>query len=161
MCFSPLTSRLESFGHKYTPSDRPWIEHYCLKFQLAQKWAGPRMLRGQLSRVPNNSWMPYVHFPSGTSVAPQTFLLTAATAIHTQLAKHYLSSALSALSVCLCCCCCCCFQELLQSTTWPHQSTKMTLERATNHIKVTCPPGLFRLPPRENVNRSTILVNSM
>jgi len=31
-CFSPLTSGLESFGHKSTPSDRPWIEAYCLKF---------------------------------------------------------------------------------------------------------------------------------
>ena len=30
--FSPLTSGLESFGHKSTPSDRPWIEAYCPKF---------------------------------------------------------------------------------------------------------------------------------
>jgi len=27
-CFSPLTSGLESFGHKSTP----WIEDYCPKF---------------------------------------------------------------------------------------------------------------------------------
>jgi len=27
-----LTSGLESFGHKSTPSDRPWIETYCPKF---------------------------------------------------------------------------------------------------------------------------------
>ena len=26
--FSPLTSRLESFDHKYTPSSRPWTETY-------------------------------------------------------------------------------------------------------------------------------------
>ena len=32
ICFSPLTSGLESFGHKSTPSDRPWIEAYCPKF---------------------------------------------------------------------------------------------------------------------------------
>ena len=32
VCFSPLTSGLESFGHKSTPSDRPWIEAYCPKF---------------------------------------------------------------------------------------------------------------------------------
>jgi len=27
-----LTSGLESFSHKSTPSDRPWIEGYCPKF---------------------------------------------------------------------------------------------------------------------------------
>ena len=27
-----LTSGLESFGHKSTPSDRPWIEAYCPTF---------------------------------------------------------------------------------------------------------------------------------
>jgi len=32
VCFSPLTSELESFGHKSTPSHRPWIEVYCPKF---------------------------------------------------------------------------------------------------------------------------------
>ena len=31
-CFSLLTSGLESFGHKSTPSDRPWIKAYCPKF---------------------------------------------------------------------------------------------------------------------------------
>jgi len=37
VCFSPLTSGLESFGHKSksTSSDRPWIE-------LVWKWVGPR-----------------------------------------------------------------------------------------------------------------------
>ena len=40
-----LISRLESFGHKSTPSDRPWIEAYCPKFKLAREWAGPRMLK--------------------------------------------------------------------------------------------------------------------
>ena len=29
---SLLTSGLESFGHKSTPSDRPWIEAYCPTF---------------------------------------------------------------------------------------------------------------------------------
>ena len=29
ICFSMLTSGLESFGHKSTSSDRPWIEAYC------------------------------------------------------------------------------------------------------------------------------------
>ena len=32
VCFSPLTSGLESFGHKFTHSHRPWIEAYCPKF---------------------------------------------------------------------------------------------------------------------------------
>jgi len=32
ICFSLLTSVLESFGHKSTPSDRPWIEAYCPTF---------------------------------------------------------------------------------------------------------------------------------
>ena len=32
ICFSLLTSRLESFGHTSTPSDRPWIEAYCPTF---------------------------------------------------------------------------------------------------------------------------------
>jgi len=30
VCFSPLTSGLESFGDKSTPSDRPWIEDWGL-----------------------------------------------------------------------------------------------------------------------------------
>jgi len=32
ICFSSLASGLESFGHKSSPSDRPWIETYCPKF---------------------------------------------------------------------------------------------------------------------------------
>jgi len=32
VCFSPLTSGLESFGHKSAPSNRPWIEAYCPTF---------------------------------------------------------------------------------------------------------------------------------
>jgi len=31
-CFSPLTSGLESFGNKSTPSDQLWIETYCPNF---------------------------------------------------------------------------------------------------------------------------------
>jgi len=30
--FSPLTSGLQSFGHKSTPSDRYWIKAYCPTF---------------------------------------------------------------------------------------------------------------------------------
>ena len=32
VCFSPLTFGLESFVHKSTPSDKPWIEAYCPTF---------------------------------------------------------------------------------------------------------------------------------
>ena len=32
LCFSPLTSGLESFGHKSTPSDRHWIKACCPTF---------------------------------------------------------------------------------------------------------------------------------
>ena len=60
--FSPLTSALESFGHKSTPSDRTWIEAYS---PIVRKWAGPRMPTGRLSRVPwpGNSWMPFIFQP--------------------------------------------------------------------------------------------------
>ena len=49
----------------------------------------------------------------------------------------------------------------LQSTARPHPSTTRPLERAASHIKVTCPPCLFQLPPWENVNRSTTLIHRM
>ena len=42
-------------------------------------------------------------------------------------------------------------RKFLQSTASPHQSTKMTLERAASHNKVTHPPCLFWLPTLENV----------
>ena len=32
VCFSSLTSGLESFDHKSTPFDRPWIKAYGPKF---------------------------------------------------------------------------------------------------------------------------------
>jgi len=47
-------------------------------------------------------------------------------------------------------------KKIFQSTVQPHQSTARPLERDTNHIKVTRPPCLFRLPP---VNRSTTLIH--
>ena len=51
-------------------------------------------------------------WPSGTSAVPQSFQL----AVHTQLAHQVKED---------------------YSTTQPHQSTEMTLEMATSHIKVT------------------------
>ena len=52
LCFSPLTYSLESLGHKSTPSNRR---------PTVQKWVGPRMPEGQLSRVPwpENSWIQF------------------------------------------------------------------------------------------------------
>jgi len=35
----------------------------------------------------------------------------------------------------------------------------MALERAASHIKVTCSPCLFQLPPWENGNRLTTLIH--
>ena len=60
-------------------------------------------------------------------------------ATHTELAHHYIQYALQTLPFKA--------EEFLQSTTWPHQSTEMTLERAASHIEVTCPPYLFQLLP--------------
>ena len=71
-------------------------------------------------------------------------------ATQTELAHHYIQYALATLSVFF-------FnfyiERVFQSTAQPHQSTKMALERAASHIKVTHPPCLFQLPPWENVNR--------
>ena len=40
VCFSSLTSGLESFGHKSTTSDRPWIETYCPNILASMKMGG-------------------------------------------------------------------------------------------------------------------------
>jgi len=55
-CFChPCHLWVREFDRKSTPSDRP-----------AQKWAGPRMLKSQLSRVSwsGNSWMPFTIKPA-------------------------------------------------------------------------------------------------
>jgi len=95
VCFSPLTSGLASFSHKSTPSDRPWIEAYCQNFQLAWKWAGPRMPKGQLSRVSwsGNSWKPFTFQPALRALQQphkQSHSLQLAT--DTELAHHSLST---------------------------------------------------------------------
>ena len=135
VCFSPFTSRLESFGHKSTPTDRPWIEAYCPKFELAWKWVGPRMLKGQLSRIPwpGNSWMPFTFQPAFQELQqPHEHSSSLHLAIHTQLAHHYIQYTLSALL----------FLFFIYLFIFlPHQSTKMALGRDTSHIKVTRPPG--------------------
>jgi len=59
VCFFPLTSRLESFGHKCTPFDRPWIEAY----RLAWKMAEPRILKGKPSKL-HWSGMPFTFQPA-------------------------------------------------------------------------------------------------
>jgi len=89
--FSLLTSALESFGHKSTPSDRTWIEAYS---PTVRKWAGPRMPTGRLSRVPwpGNSWMPFIFQLVLWSLQQphEIFHTHSGQAIHTQLAHHYI-----------------------------------------------------------------------
>jgi len=53
-------------GHKFTPFHRLWTEGFYSKFELAEKWVGPRMLKAQLSRVPwpGNSWMTFTFQPA-------------------------------------------------------------------------------------------------
>ena len=55
VCFSPVTSRLESFGHKSTPSHRPWTGAYYSNILSSTK----KKPKCQLSQVPGsgNSWL--------------------------------------------------------------------------------------------------------
>ena len=111
---------------------------------------GPRIPKGQLSRVPwpGNSWMPFTFQPAlwvlqqpqkhSHSLQLATYSLSTSTSLHSIGFIYSFSP-----------------RGFLQSTTWPHQSTVRPLERAASHIKGTRPPCLFRLPPWENVNRST------
>jgi len=109
----------------------------------ARKWVGPRMLKGQLSRVPwpGNSWMPFTFQPALVVLQlPHKHSNSLQLVIHTELAYHYIQYALSTLSafflfVCFF------FLGFLQSTARPHQRTTRPLERAGSHIKVT--PSLF------------------
>ena len=76
-------------------------------------------------------------WPSSTSAGPQTFTLTPG--IHTQLAHHYIQYALGTVSLFLNFIFYILFFKIprgfLPSKVQPHQSTEMTLERATSHIK--------------------------
>jgi len=49
----------------------------------------------------------------------------------------------------------------LASTMQPNQSTKMAFERATSHIKVTCPLVDSSCHHGKGVNRSMNLINGM
>ena len=60
--------------------------------------------------------------------------------MHTQLTHHYFQYASYGVSV--------------QDSRYNTAKSK-ALEGAASHIKVTCPPCFFRLPPLGNVNRST------
>jgi len=88
-------------------------------------------------------------WPLSISAAPETFLLTQTSYSHSTSTSLFFMSSFSFLFVSA--------RGFLQSIVQPHQSTEMTLERTSSHIKVTCPPCLFRLPPWENENRSIIL----
>jgi len=73
ICFSPLTSGLESLGHKSAPSDRPWIEAYLSKILASMNGQGLERQKVLTKEL----WMPLT-FPAsslGASAAPQTFTL--------------------------------------------------------------------------------------
>ena len=65
--------------------------HLLSKFQLVWKWVGPRMLKGQLSRVPwpGNSWMPFTFQPAlWVLLQPHKHSYSLQQVIHTQVAHH-------------------------------------------------------------------------
>ena len=100
--------------------------------------------------------MPFTFQPAlnlGALLAPQTFLLTAASYSHsTSSAVQLFPFSFFFLLLCV--------RGFLPSIAWPRQNME-ALERVASHVKVTFPPCLFRLPPWENVNRSTTLIYSM
>ena len=63
--FTPLTSGFESFGHKSTPLTGPGLRP-TVQNLASKKSAGPRMLKGQRSRVPwpRNLWNPFTFQPA-------------------------------------------------------------------------------------------------
>jgi len=81
---------------------------------------GPRMLKGQLSRVPwaGNSWMPFTFQPALWALQqPHKHSHTPASYSHwTSTSLHSMCSINSF-----------CPRGLLQSTARPHQSTEMAL----------------------------------
>jgi len=97
---------------RYAFSTHLWVRSYPVsqaldwgllsKILASMKWAGPRMPKGQLSRVPwpGNTWMPFTFQPAlrALSAAPQTSTLTPATYSHslqlpkcTQLVHHFVN----------------------------------------------------------------------
>jgi len=92
------------------------------------------MLKIQLSRVPlaRKLFQPALW----ALQQPHKNLHSLQLAIDTELVQHY--------------CCNMLYELLVQEDFFKvHQSTKMALERATSHIKVTHRPGLFQLLPLE------------
>ena len=81
VCISLLTSGLESFDYNSTPSHKPWTEAYYPKL-LVQIRVGPINAKRSTFYLGQDA----IHFPGcpfGTSTAPQTFPLTAASYLHT------------------------------------------------------------------------------
>ena len=131
------------------------MEAYRLSKILAStKMGGPRMLKGQLSRAPwpGNSRMLFtfqlalcvLQQPHKNSHSLQLAIYSHGTKTHKSLHSIYWYMLYEPFP-----CVCVCFSSrvFLQSTTQPHQRPRITLERATSHIKVTCPPCLFQLLP--------------
>jgi len=103
------------------------------------------MPKGHLS-WPGNSWIPFTFQPALQALQqPHKHSYSLQLAIHTRSASTLLHSKGFMISI---------FflspTGFLQSIAWSHQSTESALERATSHIKVTCPPCLFRLLSWEN-----------
>ena len=152
VCFSPLTSELESFGHKSTPSERHGLRPTVQNSSYYENGQGLECRKVNFLEYLRRELLDAIHFPacsSDASAAPQTFTLTPASYSHsTSTSLHsigFINLFVFYLSP----------KRILQSTVRPHQSTARPLERAASHIKVTRPPCLFRLPPWENVNRPT------
>jgi len=91
-----------------------WPQIYSLRqaldWGLLSKILGPRMQKGQLSRVPwpGNSWMPFTFQPAlRTLQQPHKHSHSLQLATHTELTHQYIQYALSTLSsffVCVCVC---------------------------------------------------------
>ena len=93
------------------------------------------MLKGQLSRLswPGNSWMPFTFQPGLQALQqPHKDPYSLQLPIHTQLGHHNIQHAIWTHSLF---CCCFFFPRYLQCTAKANQSTKMTIEWATSHIK--------------------------
>ena len=157
VCFSLLTSGLESFGHKSTPSHRPWIEAYYLRGLECRK-VNFLEYHGQGTRGCHSlSSLLFRRFSSPINIHTHcSYWHWTSTSLHSigfinSFHFFLFFSFFFLLSP----------KRILQSTAWPHQSTARPLERVASYIKVTRPPCLFQLPPWENVNRSTIPIYHM
>ena len=141
------------------PLSQPSQQATHTKFNLAWKWARPRMLRGQLSRVPwpGNSWMPFTFQPALQQFSsPTRFTLTPANY------SHWTNTSLHSI----------CFinsfglffftSKRISPKYWTatFKCRQANWKGCRSHQSDT-PPCWFWLPLWEKVNRSRNLINSM